>query len=302
MKKYHKFKLLVISLCVFAMLTACGGQGSGDSSTKPTEPVDDKIRNCTITVTNEAGTPMELLTLVVYEDSTCTKTVAQRVTNKDGQITFTHTGPVEGCVVALQNAPVGYAVEKSYPVTGEDTAVTLKAGAPLTEEHLNTDKRLLTLGDAMFDFQVTASDGTVFTLSEALDSHDAVLLNFWYMNCDPCKMEFPHLQEAYEQFEGKVAVIAMNPYDSDNPSIEAFRQEKGYSFLMGKCDDRWADMLDITSYPLSVMIDRYGHISLVHHGSVDSAETFAKAFSFYTAEDYEQTFARSFGQIPDNNS
>jgi len=299
MKIDHKLKVLVICLCVLAMLSACGGQGSGDPSVKP---VDNAIRNCTFTVTNEVGTPIEWLTVVVYEDATCSKTVAQSVTNAEGKISFTHAGPVESCVAVIQKASNGYAVEKTYPITGENTTVTLKAGAPLTQEHLNTDKRLLTLGDPMLDFEVTAADGTVFSLSKALDSYDAVVLNFWYMQCNPCKLEFPHLQEAYESFEGKVAVIAMNPYDSDNPSIESFRQEKGYTFLMGKCDEGWAKIFDIPSYPVTVVIDRFGYICLVHNGSVDSPQTFENVFGFFTADDYQQTFFRSINELPHNES
>lgn len=303
MKWNHKFKMLVLSLCVVAILGGCGsGQGSveGNTTTSTQVPADQEIRECTLTVTNEAGTPMELVTVVIYEDAACTETVVQRVTNGEGKMSFQHTGPVDNCVAVIQNAPIGYAAEKSYPVS-VNTAITLKAGAPLTEEHLNTTKRLLTLGDAMLDFEVTASDGQVFSLSQALQTHDAVLLNFWYMGCSPCKQEFPHLQEAYDQFEGKVAVIAMNPYDSDNASIEAFRQEQGYTFPMGKCDERWANIFDIESYPVSVVIDRYGQICLIHNGSADKA-AFVNTFGFFAAEDYQQTFLRSISQLPDYES
>lgn len=300
--KNRKFKMLVICLCVLGMLTACAGQGSEGETPAPSEGVvDDAVRNCTLTITNEAGTPMKLLTVVIYTDAACAEVVAQRVTNEEGTITFPHTGPVVECVAVIQNAPIGYVVEKSYPIT-EETEIILKAGAPVTQEHLNSTQRVLTLGDAMLGFEVTASDGTVFTLSEALNTYDAVFLNFWYMGCSPCKMEFPHLQEAYEQFQGKVAVIAMNPYDSDNASIEAFRQENGYTFLMGKCDEGWINIFDIESYPVSVVIDRYGQICLVHNGSVDNAQAFKNVFGFFTAEDYQQTFVRGLSQLPDYQS
>ena len=301
MKFNHMWKILLVGLCVVAILTACAGQGNGDKTTNPSGSADHEIRQCSITITNEAGSPMELLTVMIYNDAACSEIVAQRVTNAEGKVSFAHSGPVDGCVAVIQNAPVGYVVEKSYPVN-QQTDIVLKACAPVTEAHLNTDERLLSLGDAMLDLQVTAADGTECSLSEALKTHDAVFLNFWYMNCAPCKMEFPHLQEAYEQFEGKVAVIALNPYDSNNASIETFRQENSYTFLMGKCDEGWAGIFGIDTYPLSLMIDRYGHISLIHNGSVDTAATFVKAFRFFTAEDYQQTFVRSFSQLPDHDS
>ena len=294
MMNYHKIKWLMICLCA---VLAFGGCGAGEG--KPTQPnsTPDKMLTCSITVQNEAGTALDMITVEIYSDESKTDIIQQRVTNDEGTVTFNRKGTVDGCVAVLKNVPAGYKVADAYPLTGENTVLTLKAGALLTEEHLNS-RALLSLGDAVPDFSVTTSDGTEFTLSETLANNDAVILNFWYMNCQPCKMEFPYLQEASEQFEN-VAVIALNPMDSDNAAIESFRQKNGYTFLMGKCDSRWGDMMNLPSYPTTVVIDRYGNISMVHNGSVDNTQLFLDMFGFFSADDYEQTFIRSHSQLPD---
>ena len=83
-----------------------------------------------------------------------------------------------------------------------------------------------------------------------------------------------------------------------NEEIEQFRQEKGYTFYMGKCDSRWSKVLNIQSYPLTVVIDRFGNITMTHSGAVDSAQMFLDIFGYFTAEDYLQSFIRSHSQVP----
>ena len=60
--------------------------------------------------------------------------------------------------------------------------------------------RIYELGDVVHDFEVTATNGTTYKLSELLKEKKAVILNFWFLNCGPCKMEFPFLEQAYEDY------------------------------------------------------------------------------------------------------
>ena len=44
----------------------------------------------------------------------------------------------------------------------------------------------LNLGDMIIDYTFTAVDGTEYNISELLQEKNAVVLNFWYLECDPC--------------------------------------------------------------------------------------------------------------------
>ena len=297
-------KLLVLVLCLSltaGVLAGCASEPeSAPQTTTSTAPVkNETVSSYSVTVQNEAGTALDKVMVEVYADSGKTDIVQAKKTDGEGKMTFSQKS-AEGMVAVLVDAPAGYLVEEYYPLTGEETVISLKTGAPLTEEHLNHDKNnaLFSLGDAMPDFTVTTSDGAEHTLSKLLETHDAVVLNFWYLNCNPCKQEFPYLQEAYEQFSDKVAVIALNPVEGSDEEIESFRQENGYTFPMGKCDLRWGKMLKISSYPVTMVIDRYGNIVMSHNGSVDNAQMFMDMFVFFSAEDYKQTFIRSHSQLP----
>ena len=67
------------------------------------------------------------------------------------------------------------------------------------------------LGDNMGDYTVTDINGQTHSFSELLQSKKAIVLNFWFVNCGPCQMEFPYLQSAYDTYSDDVAVIAINP-------------------------------------------------------------------------------------------
>ena len=69
------------------------------------------------------------------------------------------------------------------------------------------------LGQPFPDFTVTDTEGNVFTLSEALKDHEAVLINFWAAWYWPCEDEIPFLNEAYEQYGDRVAFISLSIED-----------------------------------------------------------------------------------------
>jgi cytochrome c biogenesis protein CcmG/thiol:disulfide interchange protein DsbE len=52
------------------------------------------------------------------------------------------------------------------------------------------------------DFQVTRFDGGSFQLSE-LTGQEAVVINFWYPSCPPCREEMPHFEAVWQDMQGQ---------------------------------------------------------------------------------------------------
>ena len=69
---------------------------------------------------------------------------------------------------------------------------------------------LYALGDTMEDFTAQLCDGTQVSLSGLLSEKKAVFLNFWARWCGPCEMEFPYMQQAYDQMSPDIAVVALS--------------------------------------------------------------------------------------------
>lgn len=154
-----------------------------------------------------------------------------------------------------------------------------------------------TLGSTMGDFTVTTYDGREVTLSEVLREKDMVLLNIWATWCGPCKMEFPYMQQAYEQYSDRVEIIAVDcePTD-DDAALKAFAEERGLTFPVARDTANLAASFRASSIPTSVVIDRYGKVCLILQGAMTSADAFANIFDAYVGEDY--TESRILSGIP----
>lgn len=144
------------------------------------------------------------------------------------------------------------------------------------------------LGDKMEDFTAQLSDGTEISLYGLLAEKKAVLINFWASWCGPCRVEFPYMEQAYNEMSDEIGVIALSVEPSDsNEAIEAFKAELGISALpMGRDDSNIGLRFAINSIPLSVMVDRNGVICFMEAGSVTDKDKFLRLFKVFTGDDY----------------
>lgn len=141
------------------------------------------------------------------------------------------------------------------------------------------------LGDVVEDFSVITSEGEQVTLSGLLAEYDAVMLNFWYVDCQWCEYEFPFMQEAYERASGDVAILALTPFDAD-ADINAYKARNGLTFHMAMDADLLCDAFGVYAYPTTALIDKNGVLCYWETGAQSSAEGFDNLFDIYTAEDY----------------
>ena len=75
-------------------------------------------------------------------------------------------------------------------------------------------------GAVAVDFSLATPSGGKLALREALKGHKAVLLNFWFVHCPPCRAEHPKLQKFYERMRQKgLEVIGID--DQDTAEISA---------------------------------------------------------------------------------
>ena len=274
--------LLAAMFCMTLLLTACDNAQPTDPTTQTTQ-VPEVIY--TITVKTAGGLALDGVNYYIYDSVREDDVIDFGSLKADGLITFTAPRSDE-YVLKLSYVPTGYDVQEYYTLTNTKMDIVLTASV-ITEG--NATDRVYGLGDVMTDFTVTDADGNTYTLSEILKTKEAVMLNFWYVGCGPCKQEFPHLQKAYELYGDKIEVIAMNSYPYETAEdVANFKETNGYTFPMVKVDSAWNTAMGVSSYPTSVFIDRYGVICLIQKGTVTEEGVFEGAFNHFTSENYEQ--------------
>ncbi len=153
------------------------------------------------------------------------------------------------------------------------------------------------LGDYMGDYTVTDIEGNSYTFSDLLETKKAIVLNFWFINCGPCQMEFPYLQAASDAYSDDVAVIAINPTDDKENSIKKYATQNKLQIPLVKGDVSWVTAFNLKGFPTTVVIDRYGSVAFMHMGAVTEEGVFEKIFEFFTSDGYKQTTVQNISDI-----
>ncbi len=274
--------VLLLAMCLAACTPDETSSDAGSESSE-TSQVTGQTAEHTVSVKTAGGMAMSEIKVDIYKDDTLADMIDFAKTGETGEVSFTlATGGNYAIVVS--GAPKGYAVEKSYRFNGTHADIVLTSSL-VTDEELST--ATLGLGDVMYDFTVTATDGKEIKLSELLKTKDLVVLNFWYTTCSWCLTEFPIMDEVYKEYGDRMEFVALDPLD-DKTAVERFQQEQGLSFPMASCPASWANTFGVTGYPTSVFIDRYGVITLVESGAITSKRPFLCAFDHFLAENYKQ--------------
>ena len=290
----NKFSKILSMILVFAMvlsMAACGG----NEAAPETETPAGETGSYTVSVKSAGGMVLEGVDIYIYADNTLADLKQYGETNADGIASFTMEKS-DSYAVVVSGAPKGYEMEASYAFSGNTCSITLTSSVIKGE---NLAGATLGLGDIMYDFSVVTPQGETVTLSQMLEEKEMVLMNFWYTTCTWCVKEFPYMEEAYQQYSDKIGIIAVNPFEED-PAIESFQAQYGLSFPMAKCPSSWSATFGIAGYPTSIIIDRYGVISLIEAGGVTSIRPFINLFEHFSAEDYEQKLFTALSELVTN--
>ncbi len=299
--------LLAILMLLGAFLTACEDNGEvtteGDTTTgspdvttgsntgsETTNGQEGAKLPYNVEVVSAGGLKLKDITVLIYSDSTLSVMNGYAKTDENGIASFSL--PAEGTSyhAVLTEIPDGYDLAESYPLTGTDTKITLTS-AVIADENISGVK--YELGDIMHDFTVTTTDGEVLKLSELLKTKKAVLINFWYINCSWCEKEFPYMDSVYRKYQDDIAVVAINPSTDTLEAIKTYRLSNDYAIPMAKVDASLVTSFNVQYYPTSVIVDRYGMISVIEQGAITYEEPFVEAFDHFKAENYTQRVEES---------
>lgn len=323
MKKMAKVIALILVLMMLVptlamTLTSCsnkdgdgdkgsgnGGTSDGGGDTGGDDTDGDEITGTdkyTLNIKSVGGLPLEgvIANVYTYENGVLGEYYedAFGITGEDGST----IDPIElpkgkSYAVTLEMPSEGYQPLDYYPLTGATTNISVASSVVVGEDLPNMPFRV---GDIMYDFTVTDINGKKVSIADELKEKDVVILNFWYVDCSACQLEFPFMQTVYESedydYSDKVSIIALNPFD-DDLSVRSYANEMGFTFNVAQDTVGAFNAFGVSAYPTSVVIDRYGMISLIEVGALPSIRAFRVLFDYFTADDYVQKKISSLDEI-----
>jgi thiol-disulfide isomerase/thioredoxin len=137
---------------------------------------------------------------------------------------------------------------------------------PSPEDDLKQfESSLLKLGTTAPDFAVSTPEGGKLSLAQTLSGSKAVLVNFWYMSCPPCREEHPHLQRLYEKLKDKgLEMVAVNAADQRGP-INRYVKDNKFTFkvgvsIEGQKDAGISTMYGVKGFPTNYILAPDGRV------------------------------------------
>ncbi len=128
-------------------------------------------------------------------------------------------------------------------------------------------------GQPAGDFQLALFDGGEFRLADAA-GREAVVLNFWFPSCPPCRAEMPEFQRAWEQLQGQpvrfLGVFVPQGLDTEQDAKD-FVAELGltYDFATDR-GAKLAQAYQIQYFPTTYFIGKDGRVFRVELSTLDA--------------------------------
>lgn len=114
-----------------------------------------------------------------------------------------------------------------------------------------------TAGEQMGDFELQDMAGKKVTLASLKGK--VVLINFWFINCPPCRMEIPDLNKLKKEYAGKNVEFVAITFD-EKRNVSSFLEKHPFDFQI-LADARGAiEEYGVMGFPTSVVIDKNGKI------------------------------------------
>jgi peroxiredoxin len=118
------------------------------------------------------------------------------------------------------------------------------------------------IGQPVIDFRQTDSSGNDVTYAAFKGKY--VLIDFWASWCYPCRVEYPFLKKAYQQYKDKNFEIIGISLDSKREDWVKAIRENGFAFTMASDlkgrDNAIAVAYGITAIPQNLLVDPNGII------------------------------------------
>jgi thiol-disulfide isomerase/thioredoxin len=94
-----------------------------------------------------------------------------------------------------------------------------------------------------------------------------VLIDFWFIACDPCKKAIPSLKQLYADYKDKgLVVLGFNTLDLSTFKIQAYKTQYAIDYPLVLCTENVTKSFRVEAFPTFCLLDKEGKIVENHEG------------------------------------
>ncbi|MDY0904901.1 TlpA disulfide reductase family protein [Pedobacter sp. CFBP9032] len=113
-------------------------------------------------------------------------------------------------------------------------------------------------GDDFKGFKATDINGNKIDLREATGK--VIVLNFWFINCPPCRQEIPQLNELVAKYKDNPDVVFLAIATDEKYGLQKFLKTTPYDYQVVPNGHNLASKYSVTLYPTHAIIDKNGKV------------------------------------------
>jgi thiol-disulfide isomerase/thioredoxin len=122
------------------------------------------------------------------------------------------------------------------------------------------ESRFFTTGAGIAAFSEKDINGVKFSLKDLKAAGKVVVLNFWFVNCPPCRQEIPQLNELVSFYKDKPDVVFIAVALDDKYAIEEFTKGQPFNYHIIDNARYIALKYGITLYPTHAVLNKEGKV------------------------------------------
>ena len=188
-------------------------------------------------------------------------TVMQLESRGRSEVALTHPDPLARRLT-IESAWLGgpwqqEAIRALAELTPEDRWVVERLAGMQAAQKNAGQNRQLRVGESILDFTGETLDGEIVQMADVRAESRYVLMEFWASWCGPCRVEIPHMKEAYERFRDKGFEIVSFTIDDEREDWEEASAEEDMPWIdLGMGPEAAAPKAyNVTGVPNNYLVD-----------------------------------------------
>ncbi len=121
------------------------------------------------------------------------------------------------------------------------------------------ESRFFITGKTISNSRMTDMEGRSYNLKELKGK--IVVMNFWFINCPPCRNEIPHLNEVVKKYESNKDVVFLAVALDEKYDLKKFLADNPFQYHIVDNGRYVVSNYGINSFPTHLILDREGKVN-----------------------------------------